>query len=108
MIRTTQQKFFASLEAKIPKGYELAVDHSFANTGSLRIVPEGRFSPIVVGLRFQFQDDYASFERLENSPAINPQRDDGSFPYVKFDEIESRVLAAIEQQLSTVEVPSEA
>lgn len=69
----SQDKTLALL-AKVAEdnGAELVVDHEWANRGSARVQPVGRFETIVL-VKFDFQSDYASFDV---TPAdVMPERD---------------------------------
>jgi hypothetical protein len=106
-MKTTQQLFFETLEARLPKGYELNVDHSYANRGRLRIYRSGTFDS-VIELRFNFHTDYASFAvptdfRPSHYLLIGDRQEGRTFPAVRFNEIESRVIRKITDTLTHIE-----
>ena len=111
MSKTMQQLFFERLEARLPEGFSLSVDYHYANTGTLRVHRTGTFDP-VTALIFHFNGDYATFDMPSprDVPGLRPigDRQEGkSFPYVTFNEIESRVIGAIINEVEmTEEVPN--
>lgn len=106
-VKTTQELFFEALGARLPKGYELNVDHAYANRGRLRIYRSGTFDS-VIELLFDFQSGYASFAvPTYHAPSyllrIGDRMEGRSFPAVRFDELESRVLSKITNTLKEIE-----
>lgn len=94
MARNTQTKFFAALEAIVAEVNDLEVinDAQYANTGTVRIEPKSGFTPALT-FDYSFQDGYSGFDNV--SPPIGGAR----IGYVKPEELETRVLAAIRRHL---------
>jgi hypothetical protein len=109
-LRSSQEKFEAALEAiAVERDLELVTDRRFSNVGTYRVVPRDGFTP-VLQMRFDFQDDYASFDDLKPSIgdrekmlrdfAGGPIYPHGThFPCVRPHELEARVLSAVRRCL---------
>lgn len=113
MPRTTQDKFETMLAAIAAEhDLELVNDRQWANTGTYRLESSDSFAP-VVSMQYQFNDGYATFEgvvpaNLGDIPnmlrdyAGGPITPHGThFPYVKPEELGSRVLSAVRRHLAT-------
>lgn len=108
MARTTQDKFFDQLEA-IAFRYKLEIinDQRFSNCGTVRLEKHQEFKPLVT-FNYDFQSGghdgpYASFDQC--SPLFGDRNGGTSFPYVKPEELYSRVLSAIEATLDKLVKP---
>jgi hypothetical protein len=112
--RSTQAKFHDALEALAKDaGLELIDDRDYGNTGTYRIQSPDSFAS-VISMRYNFQEAYAVFEdlhptdlgdipRMLRDTAGGPITAHGThFPYVKPDELESRVLRRVRERLASV------
>lgn len=99
-MRSTQEKFTAALEALVVSaGFELVNDRRFSNTGTFRIEAEDSFAA-VLSMSYSFQDGYTSFQDV--TPPIADRQSGTSFPAVKPDQLDARVLNAVRTHLHAV------
>lgn len=81
----TQAKFWRLLGAALPDGYELVIDHRYANTGIARVQPADALAS-VARIDFGFQADYATLSIVPPLPTLH-EAQPGYRPVGRLDDI---------------------